>query len=511
MKNHLGWICVLWLGLGVSTLQAKGPGDYQVGEVVSEDVVTPVALDVVDAGATSALKASQAAQVPAVFKSYTVATNTVAAVFNTAFETAHSNFLSAVQDSFHQATLDQQTASSQDFGYLLTAFNIKNKDFPVTSTLALDWALGKGGNYEKKLLLGSLLWAVQYKIRPDEVPDGFGMGDVVRVIPADEHKTGPVGLQGKLASKSDILTISQARMQFRKAFSGYDEEPLSRALSLWLKANCIPDAELTRQAREQATSQLVVTEHYAAGQVIAQQGAVVDDKMKAAFEQLQEKLASAFNNQPVAVAEETKPAPVPVAATMAAPAVVQVAPVEEPVGGMAKSNRLMNFFGLLGRYSPAVLVLAGISIAAAAICVTVVIWKLILRRPKVVMTQVMEIEPTTALQTQVPMALQTALAPELVQAVRHALVHELAGQRRELLVVQQNAAVEVSRLVRKMDELQMELQERLRVYELQIQRLETDLAARTEENQQLIKMKIEMIRVQRESETAGKREELIFT
>ena len=510
MKNRLGWICVLWLGVSVPALQAKAPGDYQAGDVVSEDVVTPVALDVVDVGATATLKASQEAQVPAVFRSYTVATNAVAAVFNAAFETAHSNFLNAVQDTFHQATLDQQTASSQDFGYLVTAFNIKNKDFPVTSTLALDWALGKGGNYEKKMLLGSLLWAVQYRIRPDEVPDGFGLGDVVRVIPVEELKAGPIGLQGQLASKLDILTISQARLQFRKAFTGYDEEPVTRVLSSWLKVNCIPDAERTRQAREQAASQLVVTEHYAAGQVIAQQGVVVDARMKAAFEQLQEKLATAFNNQPVAVAPETKP--LPVATTMAAATIAQSVPRDEPVQEAPGSGRPVNF---LSRYSPAVLVLAGVSIAGAVICILVVIGKLISRRPKVVMTKVTEIEPEVALekalQTQVPMALQTALAPELVQVVRQALVQELAGQRRELLVVQQNAAVEVSRLVRKMDEMQMQLQERLRVYELQIQRLETELTARTEENQQLIKMKIEMIRVQRESETAGKREELIFT
>src|ERR1700761_2226053 len=129
MKSYLGCICLLWLGLGVSALQAKAPGDYQLGDVVSEDVVTPVALEVVDARATATLKASQEAQAPAVFKSYPVATNVVAAVFNAAFETAHSNFLSAVQDTFHQTTLDQQAASSPDFGYLITAFNIKNRDF----------------------------------------------------------------------------------------------------------------------------------------------------------------------------------------------------------------------------------------------------------------------------------------------------------------------------------------------------------------------------------------------
>ena len=74
-------------------------------------------------------------------------------------------------------------------------------------------------------------------------------------------------------------------------------------------------------------------------------------------------------------------------------------------------------------------------------------------------------------------------------------------------------AVEVSRMVRKMDEMQMQLRERLQMYEMQIKRLESDLAARTEENQELIKMKIEMIRRQRESETVGehREEEMAFS
>jgi len=103
--------------------------------------------------------------------------------------------------------------------------------------------------------------------------------------------------------------------------------------------------------------------------------------------------------------------------------------------------------------------------------------------------------------------LQTELAPQLVQIVRQAFVQELAGQRRDLLLAQQAAAAEVIRLVHRMDELQVAMQERLRAYESQIQTLEGELTARTEENRQLIRLKIQMIRHQVDAESGVKRVE----
>jgi hypothetical protein len=99
-----------------------------------------------------------------------------------------------------------------------------------------------------------------------------------------------------------------------------------------------------------------------------------------------------------------------------------------------------------------------------------------------------------------PVMLHADLAPYLAQVVREALVQELAVQRRELLVAQQIAAAEIGGLVRRLDELQMTMQERVQAYEMQIQKLEAELAVRTEENRELLKLKIEMIRQQLEVE-----------
>jgi Na+/phosphate symporter len=104
-------------------------------------------------------------------------------------------------------------------------------------------------------------------------------------------------------------------------------------------------------------------------------------------------------------------------------------------------------------------------------------------------------------------AVREALAPHLAQVVKEVLVQELAAQRRELLRVQEDAAVELAALIRRLDSLQAPMAERLRAYETRIQELEKELAARTEENRELLKLKIEMLRRQLETERTRNRVE----
>lgn len=102
-------------------------------------------------------------------------------------------------------------------------------------------------------------------------------------------------------------------------------------------------------------------------------------------------------------------------------------------------------------------------------------------------------------------ATRAELAPHLAQALREALVQELAIQRKELLQAQQLAAAEIAQLAQHLDELKAPMQERLRSYEMRIQELEKELAARSEENRELLKLKIEMVRQQLEVERSRNR------
>ena len=85
-------------------------------------------------------------------------------------------------------------------------------------------------------------------------------------------------------------------------------------------------------------------------------------------------------------------------------------------------------------------------------------------------------------------------------ALKDAIVHELAMQRRELLAGQQAAAAELTELARRLEAVQAPMLERLRAYEQRIRELENELGEQTKENRELLKLKIEMIRSQMESE-----------
>jgi Glu-tRNA(Gln) amidotransferase subunit E-like FAD-binding protein len=97
-------------------------------------------------------------------------------------------------------------------------------------------------------------------------------------------------------------------------------------------------------------------------------------------------------------------------------------------------------------------------------------------------------------------AVQSELAPHLVEALKDAVVQELAGQRRELLAAQQAAAAELTELARRLEAAQTPLLERLRAYEQRISELEKMLSEQSKENHELLKLKIEMIRSQIQTE-----------
>ena len=100
---------------------------------------------------------------------------------------------------------------------------------------------------------------------------------------------------------------------------------------------------------------------------------------------------------------------------------------------------------------------------------------------------------------------QSSLESHLVEALKDAVVQELASQRRELLAGQQQAAAELTELARRLEAVQTPLLDRLRTYETRIQELEKMLSEQTEENRELLKIKIEMLRNQIETERGNSR------
>jgi hypothetical protein len=102
-------------------------------------------------------------------------------------------------------------------------------------------------------------------------------------------------------------------------------------------------------------------------------------------------------------------------------------------------------------------------------------------------------------------SVQSSLAPHLVDALKNAVVQELAAQRRDLLAAQQTASAELTVLIQRLESVQTPLLERLRAYESRIGELEKDLADQSKENRELLKLKIDLLREQVETERAASR------
>ncbi|HEY5296941.1 MAG TPA: hypothetical protein VIK59_03360 [Verrucomicrobiae bacterium] len=492
LKSIIPFVGILAM-LCVQLLRAKDFSNDRVGEVAAENITAPVALDVIDPAATATLKAAEALKSPTIFRSDLGVTNALAAEFLSAFASAHTNFLAAIQDTFHQTTLNDQTIASPDFEYLVTAFDIKNKNFPITTDLAATWARGDPGLTAQKRLLDLLLLTMQHAIRPDELPENFIIGPAVSLVainnPKDELTLNEVESRGQFLARSNLFTISNVREIFRHEFTTDEEQPLARGLTALLKPNCFPDAELTQRARDQAVRQLVVSQHYDAGQLMVRRGDPIDAKTKNVLEQLNEKLDGAQNLKlPSEIADKVsiKNPQKLLVAVLASATEIQPGPMQTEKIFAQKPLRKVS---------------ARIYWLIAALVVDLIFILFVLRRFNL-RRQNNSLSPVRAANLPRPNAatLSAEIAPHLAQVVRDALVQELAVQRRELLVAQQMAAAEISQLVHRLDRLQMTMQERLQAYELQIQRLEQELAVRTEENRELLKLKIEMIREQLEAE-----------
>ena len=465
--------CCLAL-LGSFTVHARDLAAWRAGDTADEDITMTVALDVIDADATVARKAEVALKTPAIYCVHSSVSNTMVLKVVAVFAETHSNFLAGIQGKYQQTSLNETTIQSPDFGYFLTAFNVTNKKFPITTELARQWAHGGTGLAMQTNLIELLLQTMSRPVRPDDDPDGFALGDTVRLIPVhssrDALTLAQVEQNGTLVSLTNVTTVTRLRGLFRRDFLPEDQL-VARTLANYLHPNCVLDTNLTRQARARAVSQIVVAYHYDAGQVIVRRGQVIDAKIQAALTRLNE--------------------------TMPPGQFSQQSP-SQPTGktgehGFQQPSQSSN--------SPAHNLWLVAVLAAVSAVVLLVFWRLLALRRRTATGPARLVDPPA----QNNPALLAELAPQLALALKSAVAQELAAQRWELLQTQQTAAAEVLRLMHRLNDLHAPLQERLGAYESRIQELEKELAARTEENRELLKLKIDLLRQQLKAERAPQR------
>lgn len=473
---RLRWPLALVLTALLSA-SAKELTEYRIGDRVETDIITPLPLMVVDPAETDALKDKEAQRIPVVFRFDKSAAISVETDLREKYSLARSNFLFLMHSSFHHTRLEEQQIATEQFDKLIASFKKRDKLFPLTDELAREWALGRDGLAEQIKIMARVRELMEQPIRYDNLTNAPKIGSRVTLVavksPEDKIGLDDLKNRGQSVAKTNLLTMSRARLVLREKFSR-EEEDAAKFAARCLVENCFIETELTLAARTRHTEALFVADNYQAGQIIAKQGQLVDRKIMAALSQLQEKTVAGRLQQQVAHEKD------------------QVTQIRERTKW-----------------------LVGTLIAAAALFCGAFAWFLLRnRKPASLLPAVVTPNPTNTPTADADWQ-QRAIAAEEKAAKAHEAIRSgviaqlkdkavtsLAEQRSEMLEAQQAAALEMAELEKRLNELQAPLQDRLRAYESRIADLEKALVAKGAENRELLKAKIELMRKQLDAERA---------
>ena len=456
----------------VASIPAKEPAAYKIGERVEADITTPVSLVVIDLEATAELKAKEGERVPVIFRFYPQAGAEATAAFHKSFAQTRGNFLDAVEESFDARKLDADTLASTKFSRLVVSFQKKNLLFPVTTELARLWAAGEPDQEFEAPLLASLGGQMKNFIRAtNSIPEGAKVGAMVRVVSYADTETltaQMVARHGTNHPKTEFTSYPRAKADLQGTFPP-EQHAAGKYLGSFIKPNCVVESDLTIALRAKRTEGLSVTANFAAGQVVAKRGQVMDEKTFAALTMLMEKTV-------VAAAASLLPA--------------QPAPVSQ------------NNFWLVG---------------AAGGDLLAIISVLVLRRKKPGSLLPARLDGGSELSADSQDWQQRALAAErradkaqtvirtgliahLARWMSDSLVQKLLLQRAYLIETQQKAVTEVDKLGQRLDTIHSRMQGRLSFYEQRIGELEKELDTKDEINRELIQAEINKIRRQMDAE-----------
>jgi hypothetical protein len=471
--------------------------DYAVGDTAAADVVTPIPLVVFDPARTETLRKAEAQKVTPIFRHYPNASNEAEATLQASFAETRSRFTAGLEEKFnHPPPLLSDEQHQPAFAAFVEDFRKQNPAFPLGAPLAELWALGDSGDVALNEWMAAWRRVKVTLVRDDALPPGERLTTAsVRLIAASLTDTAltlaTVDKQGKNVARTNLIQVSRLRREVQRN-AGPEELDAVKFITGLLRPNCFFDAELTGQARRRRIAAINVADRYEAGQAIVKQGEKVDGKTKLALDELRVRTAADRVRAGTAV-ERAK--------TEAAAA-----------RHSEETTRRVNLW-----------LRAGLSASALLLAVLGSIWfrhrrqlalapldsSLALTVPGDLPTdesgwrdRALAAEARAQKATAM---LRASLLPHLARWMMNELVQRLLSQRSHLLTGQQKAEREVAELAARLEEVHAPLEDRLRAYEQRIAQLEAELAAKGEQNLDLIKAKIEMTRKKLEGERSQQR------
>ena len=440
--------------------------DYRLGEVAREDVVTPVPLLVVNPEATEALKQKVAQQVNPVVRHTRQAVAEAEAEMRAGIARARSAFLIAAQGSGPDTPVFASV--------MREVARIAPKDLPL-DRLAPLWVRGVDDAAFIEGLLQPVHEAMAQPIVANKNDPALATNQPLRLVPVktpgEIPSVGELEQTGTTIPSGKVLTLWRAKRLAETHFPP-GQEAVGRFAASYVRINSYLDLPLTEVWRAQRVEGLTVNDTYEAAQIVVRKGQPIDRKVLGALNAMREKsLIGTLQNK----LEQ-----------------------QQSVAGQIKqqTNWLAAGLGLVG------------------FALVVILWRLRVRPAGTAL--VLAGDP--ALMDGGPRALpggddgpwreralvaegqaeraQDAIRTGVMGWMRDKVFRSMSSQRADLLSVQRKAEAEIRELEQRLERLHTPLKERVTAYEKRIEELENDLAAKGEQNRELIRARITVARQQ---------------
>jgi hypothetical protein len=471
---------VIWLFvISCGPVALAAVSDYRVGDKAATDIITPVPFVVVDDERTEALRQQEAQRIPPIFLFNTNAAAEAELKMLTAYTAAKEGFLKSVERAYKIRTLDGQMVAEERFGKLITTYQKQNRSFPLTTNIAMLWALGETDQPILEDLATTLRETLRSCIRADTLSANARAGpSQVRLITLGSTAQFKSDLDAALAQsipfyKSNFVSVSQSRKTLQAKF-GPETQWAGKFLAGFVRENCVCDEHLTLQQRARRIDPILAADTYDAGAVLAKAGTLIDRKIKAALDEL---------------ARRTE------AETVKAQAADQQQRAELLAAQLRRDASQANALQQkTERYLGMLLILSTVLVGLGGM------WVIRRRRP-----YASELPVLASPNSQLAPPMQDTgarLLPDFRRWIQHHFLRRLLQSNVALTEIQRQALLQVGALERRLEEIKGPLQEKLRAYEQRIAELECELQTKGTENRELLKATIKMARERLEAQRA---------
>ncbi len=464
----------VFFGAGVQSAAA----DYKLGDVATEDVVTPVPLVVVNPDATDVLKQKVAQQVHFIIRFTPHSAAEAEAELRGSIAKARTVFLTALQRELYGRFPDDSDLDTPEFAQAIRDVARQSpKDLPLEQ-LATLWVQGLNDEPLVEWLVVPVRQTMAHAIVGSKMESPLPVNQPVRLLPVKNPHEAPSADElenaGTVIPVSKVISLWRARRLVETYFlSG--QQDLGRFAASFVRVNGHPDAALTEILRARKMEGVAANDRYEAGQLVLRKGQTVDRRAIMALHALREKsLIGTLQTklaQDQSVAGEIKNQTKWIATALAIVCVAmfwlfwRARPHASTALALGPGHEAATPPGAGAAYALPEHGTGGSSWQQRAL-----------------------IAEARAQQA------QNALRSGLMGWMREKLFRTLFRHRNELLAAQQKAEEEMSELEQRLEQLHTPLQERIHAYEARILELEKELAEKGEANRHLIGARIHVAR-----------------